>query len=70
MTVKPANEDDSQKESEEPVDDARAKFLAALAKKQGKQQGGVTGRGGGKSGAHGGSEGHTQRIFQRKSGAS
>lgn len=70
MAKKPAEEPDAAKESEEPADEARAKFLAALAKKQGQQHGGVGPRGGGKVGAKGTSEGHTQRIFQRKSGSS
>lgn len=65
MAAKPEEND-----SEELVDDVRAKFLAALAKKQGKHQGGVSGRSGGKSAGHGTSEGHTQRLFQRKSGSS
>lgn len=70
MIVKPVQDDDSQKEPEKAVDDVRAKFLAALAKKQAQHQGGVSGRGGGKPGAQSTSEGHTQRMFQRKSGAS
>lgn len=69
MADNPKDNDESKVDSGEPVDDARAKFLAALAKKQGRQQGGVSGRGS-KSGAKGTSEGHTQRMFQRKSGAS
>lgn len=70
MSAKPIKDDDSEKGSEKPVDDVRAKFLVALAKKQDQQKGGVSGRGGGKSGAQNASEGHTQRHFQRKSGAS
>ena len=70
MTAKPVPDDESQKDSEKPVDDVRAKFLAALTKKQAQEQRGGTGRGGGKPGAQGTSEGHPQRVFQRKSGAS
>jgi hypothetical protein len=70
MSEKPVKDDDSQAESEKPADDLRARFLAALNKKQAKQKGGVSDRSGAKSGSQSTSEGHTQRMFQRKSGAS
>ncbi|HUW77992.1 MAG TPA: DUF5302 domain-containing protein [Candidatus Nanopelagicaceae bacterium] len=70
MSEKPINDDNSQAESTEPVDELRAKFLAALNKKQGQQKGAVNGRSEGKSGPAPKSEGHTQRMFQRKSGSS
>ena len=70
MAAKPVKDIDPHENLAKPVDEVRAKFLAALAKKQDQQKGGVSGRGGGKSRAQGASEGHTQRHFQRKSGAS
>jgi len=70
MTEKPKDSDESQIDPGQPVDDARAKFLAALAKKQGNPQGGVSTANGGKGGAKTSSGAHTSRMFQRKSGSS
>jgi hypothetical protein len=70
MAQKPVTDDTSQAEPISSTDDLRARFLEALTKKQGKQKGVVSDRSGGKSGSMGASESHTQRMFQRKSGAS
>ena len=70
MTEKPAQNDESEKDSSAPVDEFRTKFLAALAKKQGGQNGAQAGQKGGKSSGPNSGDGHSQRHFQRKSGAS
>ena len=70
MTEEPEQKDESEKNSSAPVDEIRAKFLAALAKKQGGQKGAHGAQKGGKSSGPNSSDGHSQRHFQRKSGAS
>jgi hypothetical protein len=70
MTEEPEQKDVSEKDSSAPVDEIRAKFLAALAKKQGGQGGAPGAQKGGKSSGPNSSDGHGPRHFQRKSGAS
>ncbi len=70
MSEEPEQKDESKQDPSSPVDEIRAKFLAALAKKQGGQKGAPGAQKGGKSNGPNSSDGHSQRHFQRKSGAS
>ena len=70
MTEESEQKDESKQDPSAPVDEIRAKFLAALAKKQSGQKGGPGAQKDGKSGGPNSSDGHSQRHFQRKSGAS